>query len=90
MSDAEDGLAEFLSCTVGEAHTVANEFTEVKVGRVDTRNGSRLLIVSPRSGRWITLDALEVEALTWQNDRTLAAMVGNVNAPLLSDETGEP
>ena len=54
--------------------------------RVDTRNGSRLLITAPRSGQWITLDALEVEALTWQNPRTLAAMVGNMNAPLLPDE----
>ncbi len=70
---------------VGEPITVANEFTEVVVQRVDTRNGSRLLISSPRSGRSITLDALEVEALTWQNPRTLAAMVGNSYAPLLPD-----
>ncbi|CAM3220196.1 dihydrodiol dehydrogenase [Mycobacterium intermedium] len=71
---------------VGEPITVANEFTEVVVQRVDTRNGSRLLISAPRTGRWISLDALEVEALTWQNPRTLAAMVGNSFAPLLPDE----
>lgn len=71
---------------VGEPITLANEFTEVVVQRVDTRNGSRLLISSPRSGESITLDALEVEALTWQNPRTLAAMVGNSHAPLLPDE----
>ncbi|KQH80590.1 dihydrodiol dehydrogenase [Mycobacterium gordonae] len=71
---------------VGEPITVANEFTEVVVQRVDTRNGSRLLIRCPRSGREITLDALEVEALTWQNPRTLTAMVGNSQAPLLPDE----
>jgi hypothetical protein len=71
---------------VGEPLTVANEFTEVVVRRVDTRNGSRLLVTSPKSGRWITLDALEVESLTWQNTRTLAAMVGNMNNPLLPDE----
>lgn len=65
---------------------LANEFTEVVVQRVDTRNGARLLIRSPRIGRSITLDALEVEALTWQNPRTLAAMVGNSQAPLLPDE----
>ncbi|WP_201368512.1 dihydrodiol dehydrogenase, partial [Mycobacterium intracellulare] len=53
------------------------------VRRIDTRNGSRLLISAPRSGESITLDALEVEALTWQNPRTLAAMVGNSHAPLL-------
>lgn len=69
---------------------IANEFTEVLVRRVDTRNGSRLLISAPKSGRSITLDALELEALTWQNPRTLAAMVGNVNAPLLPDDQDAP
>ncbi len=56
-----------------EPITIANEFTEVVVRRIDTRNGSRLLISAPRSGESITLDALEVEALTWQNPRTLAS-----------------
>ena len=83
-------LAELIAGTVGEPLTVANEFTEVAVRRVDTRNGSRLLITSPKSGQWITLDALEVEALTWQNAHTLAAMVGNMHAPLLPDEEGLP
>ena len=84
------GLTAMLDRTVGETLTVANEFTEVTVHRVDTRNGSRLLITSPRTGRWITLDALEVEALTWQNTRTLEAMVGKINAPLLDDEDSRP
>lgn len=66
--------------------TIANEFTEVVVRRVDTRNGSRLLISAPKSGRSISLDALEIEALTRQNSRTLAAMVGNPDGPLLPDE----
>jgi hypothetical protein len=79
-------LEQLLQGAVGEPLTVANEFTEVVVRRVDTRNGTRLLISAPRSGQWITLDALEVEALTWQNPRTLAAMVGNSFAPLLPDE----
>jgi len=82
-----DELRQLLDGAVGEPISVANEFTEVLVRRVDTRNGSRLLISAPRSGQWITLDALEVEALTWQNPRTLAAMVGNSRAPLLPDET---
>ncbi|OBJ08213.1 dihydrodiol dehydrogenase [Mycobacterium sp. 1245499.0] len=84
-----DELQRLLDGAVGEAISVANEFTEVLVRRVDTRNGSRLLISAPRSGQWITLDALEIEALTWQNPRTLAAMVGNSQAPLLPDD-GEP
>lgn len=81
-----DELQRLLDGSVGEPLVVANEFTEVVVRRVDTRNGSRLLISAPRSGQWITLDALEVEALTWQNGRTLAALVGNPHAPLLPDE----
>lgn len=79
-------LARLQSGTVGETLSIANEFTEVTVARVETRNGSRLLICSPKSGQWITLDALEVEALTWQNIRTLEAMVGNMYAPLIPDD----
>ncbi len=71
---------------MSESIRLANEFAEVEVRRVDTRNGSRLLISAPRGGRSISLDALEVEALTWQNARTLAAMVGKSGAPLLPDE----
>ncbi len=79
-------LQKFVSQTVGETITIANEFTDVTVRRVDTRNGARLLITSAKSGQWITLDALEVEALTWQNTRTLAAMVGNMHESLIPDD----
>lgn len=85
-----DALADLLNGAVGEPLTVANEFTEVVVRRVDTRNGSRLLICAPKSGRWISLDALEVEALSRQNARTLAAMVGTTNGPLLPDDGEQP
>ena len=78
-------LARLLQGSVGEPLTVANEFAEVQVRRVDTRNGSRLLITAPRTGQWISLDALEVESLTRQNARTLTAMVGNSYGPLLPD-----
>ncbi|WP_083082812.1 dihydrodiol dehydrogenase [Mycolicibacter kumamotonensis] len=86
MSELDDLIAR----SVGETITIANEFTEVTVRRVDTRNGSRLLVTSPKSGQWISLDALEIEALTWQNAYTLAAMVGNLHQPLLSDESELP
>jgi len=82
-------LERLLRGAVGDPLTVANEFAEVQVRRVDTRNGSRLLISAPRTGQWISLDALEVEALTRQNTRTLTAMVGNAYGPLLPDEPGE-
>jgi hypothetical protein len=82
-------LRQLLVGAVGDPLSDANDFTDVVVCRVDTRNGSRLLISAPRSGQWITLDALEIEALTWQNPRTLAAMVGNSHAPLLPDDPEE-
>ncbi len=74
---------------MNEPITVANEFAEVEVRRVDTRNGSRLLISATKTGRSISLDALELEALTWQNPRTLATMVGKAGAPLMPDEGDE-
>ncbi|MGV0625227.1 dihydrodiol dehydrogenase [Mycolicibacter minnesotensis] len=85
-----DRLDDLIAHSVGETITIANEFTEVTVRRVDTRNGSRLLVTSPKSGQWISLDALEIEALTWQNTYTLSAMVGNMHAPLLSDDSDLP
>lgn len=83
-------LENLIDRSMGETMTIANEFTEVTLRRVDTRNGSRLLITSPKSGQWISLDALEVEALTWQNPYTLAAMVGKMHEPLLSDDSDLP
>lgn len=75
---------------VGDPIVVANEFSSTEIYRLETRNGTRLLITSPRTGRWITLDALEVEALTWQNTATLEAMISNPNAPLIPDAEGNP
>jgi len=46
---------------------IANEFATVVVRRVDTRNGVRLRIESPRYERAIDLDPLELETLTWQS-----------------------
>ncbi len=54
----------------GDALNIANEFAEVVVRRVTTRNGARLLIQAPKSAQWVSLDALEIEALTWQNPAT--------------------
>jgi hypothetical protein len=71
----------------GDAITIANEFAEVRVVRVDTRNGSRLLIESPKSGQWVALDPLELEALTWQSTATFSAMIGNPFGPLIPEGT---
>ncbi|RZU30838.1 hypothetical protein [Blastococcus saxobsidens] len=72
----------------GDAITIANEFAEVRVIRVDTRNGSRLLIESPKSGQWVALDPLELESLTWQSTATFSAMIGNPFGPLIPEATG--
>jgi hypothetical protein len=69
---------------------LANEFAEIRVRRVDTRNGSRLLIESPRSGQWVALCPLELEALTWQSTATFSAMVGRPYGSLIADDDREP
>lgn len=80
-------LSTLLAGATGDVLNIANEFAEIVVRRVTTRNGARLLIHAPKSAQWVSLDALEIEALTWQNPATLAAMVGNAGAPLiLGDE----
>lgn len=70
----------------GEPIVLGNEFAEVRVCRIETRNGSRLLIESPRSGQWVTLCPLEVEALTWQNPQTFSRMLGRPFGPLFEDD----
>jgi len=70
----------------GEPLTIGNEFSEIRVSKVLTRNGARLLIESPKSGQWVTLDPLELESLTWQNAATFSAMVGNPFAPLIEGD----
>jgi hypothetical protein len=46
--------------------TVANEFAEVQIRKVKSKNGERLEIVSPKLGYAVQLDALVLESLTWQ------------------------
>jgi hypothetical protein len=51
---------------------LVNEFALVRVRKVETRNGMRLEIESPRLGRSIRLDALALESLTWQPAETFS------------------
>jgi hypothetical protein len=46
---------------------LSNEFAAVLVELVQTRNGERLRIFSPRLQREILLDPVELESLTWQD-----------------------
>jgi hypothetical protein len=78
-----DELADERGQQDGAEIVIANEFSEIRVTKVRTRNGSRLLIESPKSGQWIALCPLELESLTWQSTQTFSAMVGNPFRPLL-------
>ena len=53
---------------------------------MSTRNGSRLMIQSPRSGQWVTLCPLELESLTWQAPATFSAMIGHPFGPLVAED----
>jgi hypothetical protein len=78
--------AELHAHTTGEPLQVGNEFAEIVVRRVETRNGARLLVESPRSGQWVSLCPLELEALTWQRTATFSAMIGKPFDPLVAED----
>ncbi len=54
---------------------LANEYALVTVRAVNTDNGTRLEIVSPRLGRSIRLDPVELEALTWQSHEMFSTLL---------------
>jgi hypothetical protein len=60
---------------------LGNEFTEVVVEPVRTRNGMRLRIFVPSSGREIMLCPLELEALTWQGHELFSALLRTPHGP---------
>jgi hypothetical protein len=60
---------------------LGNEFTEVVVERVRTRNGARLRISVPSSGRQIMLCPLELEALAWQDHELFSALLKTPHGP---------
>ena len=60
---------------------LGNEFTRVVVERVRTRNGTRLRISVPASGREITLCPLELESLTWQDPDFFSGLLATPFGP---------
>jgi hypothetical protein len=64
---------------------LANEFSEIVVERVPTRNGARLRISVPASGREILLCPLELEALTWQDHEFFSALLATPYGPSPED-----
>jgi hypothetical protein len=60
---------------------LANEFAEVVVERVRTRNGARLRVFVPSSGRQVLLCPLELEALTWQDHEFFTGLLAEPSGP---------
>jgi len=65
----------------GQPIRLANEFAEVVIERVDTRNGARLRIFVPSSGAEILLCPLELEALTWQDHDFFTGLLADPFGP---------
>ena len=51
---------------------ISNEFADIWIRKVYTRNGERLEINAHRRGYRILLDAVELESLTWQTADTFS------------------
>ena len=63
---------------------LANEYSMVRVQKVETRNGVRLEISAPQSGRTIRLCPLELESLTWQTPETFSRFLETPFGPEVS------
>lgn len=85
-AEAAAERARLLERQVGQSLTIANEFSEITVRHVETRNGARLLIDSPKTGQWTALDPIELEALTWQTVQTFSAMIARPQEPMFPDQ----
>jgi hypothetical protein len=70
---------------MGDEIRLANEFSEVVVELVPTRNGARLRISVPSSGHEILLCPLELAALTWQDHDFFSRLLATPQGP--EDET---
>jgi hypothetical protein len=69
-AQAEDGAIQF-----------GNEFTRVVVELIRTRNGARLRICVPASGREVSLCPLELESLTWQEPDFFSGLLATPFGP---------
>jgi hypothetical protein len=54
---------------------VSNEFADVVITRVRTRNGVRLDIWSARRGTRVQLDAVELDCLSYQPKETFSELI---------------
>lgn len=60
---------------------IANEFNDVRVRRVGTRNGVRLEILSPGRGTRVLLDAVVLDCLSYQPPETFTEMLERTPRP---------
>lgn len=60
---------------------LGNEFADVIVSKVHTRNGVRLSIKAPKLGLEILLCPLEVESLTWQTTEVFSSFLSTPFGP---------
>lgn len=75
MRGCDDDDSEEELEVIGEPMVIVNEFAAVEVRKVKTRNGVRLEIRSPKLGYRVRLDALELEALSWQPVETFSRLL---------------
>jgi hypothetical protein len=60
---------------------IGNEFADVVVSKVHTRNGMRLSIKAPKLDREILLCPLELESLTWQTPEVFTGFLATPFGP---------
>jgi hypothetical protein len=59
----------------GEPIVIANEFTMVRIRRMQTRHGERVEIACPGRGYRVLLDAMQLEAVASQRPETFSQMI---------------
>jgi hypothetical protein len=60
---------------------IANEFADVVIRKVRTRNGARLDIWSPRRGTRVLLDAVALDCLSFQEPELITSMLSQRLTP---------
>jgi hypothetical protein len=73
---------EFLAADGADGFSVMNEFGAVYVRKVFTSQGERMEITCPRLGYPIRLDALQLEAISWQDPSVISALLETPFGPL--------
>ena len=74
-------ISEYPESTVDGPIVIANEFADVVVRRVETRNGMRLDIWSPRRGTRVLLDAVALDCLSYQEPDLITELLARRPAP---------